>query len=818
MLALIEIILLITAILSLAFFRVDSKIWTAVIGVLLIIFSVFNFLTWWVLTPVWIILIAAALTFNIPWLRMQLLTKSIIKKVGKNLPSMSETEKIALEAGDVWWEGELFRGNPNWNQLINLPKPQLTEEEKSFIDNQTEKLCDMLNDWEIVHERSDMPNKVWDFIKNEGFLGLVIGKEYDGHGFSAYAHSCVITKIASRSISAAINIMVPNSLGPGELLTHYGTLDQKKYYLPRLAKGKEIPCFGLTSPFAGSDATNMPDKGVICKGIHEGKEIIGIKLNFHKHYITLAPIATVLGVAFKCYDPDHLLSDKENRGITLCLISTNHPGVAVGTRHSPIDLAFMNGPIRGKNVFIPLDWLIGGPEKIGQGWHMLMECLSIGRGVSLPSLATATGKLSYRMTGAYAKVRQQFRMSIGRFEGVGEAMARIGGFTYLCESARRLTTTGLDQGIKPSLVSAISKYHMTEMARKVVNDAMDIHAGRGIQLGPKNYLGFVYTAIPVSITVEGANLLTRNLIIFGQGAIRCHPYILKEMQAINDLNIFDGLLHQHIGFTISNFVRVRLYGISGGKFIRSPKTGFTAKYYRQLTRMSAALALVADIAMMSLGGELKRKEQLSARLGDVLSHLYLASSVLKYFHDHDEPVSDKIFVTWTLDYCLHNIQIALDEFLANFPKSFLSWVLRWVIFPWGRAYHFPSDRVTQSIAAEMMQQTALRDRITSFCYVGKDRKDPTGLMELAFQSMLAAKDAKHKLYTAASAGRVPRHASLTEQLQAALKAGIINQSEADSIMTADTLCNDAVQVDEFSFNSLARKKTYARKTAKTKAT
>jgi acyl-CoA dehydrogenase len=527
MLILLGLIVFSGALLTLIFFAVPLKISTVIIAAILILFGVLQIWPWWLFIPIVLLFLLSAGFLNLPFLRRKYLSKPIFTYFRKVLPPISDTERIALEAGEVWWEGELFRGKPDWQKLHALPQPQLNSAEQNFLEKETDTLCGMLNDWEIVNDKCDLSSENWQYLKDNGFFGLVIEDQYQGHQFSALGHSTIVTKIATRSMSAAINIMVPNSLGPAELIHRYGTAEQKEYFLPRLANGEEIPCFGLTSPIAGSDATAIIDAGIVCRGEYEGNSIVGIRLNWNKRYITLAPVATVLGLAFKLYDPNHLLGDQKDIGITLALIPTDYPGVEKGNRHVPLHLAFMNGPIRGKDVFIPLNWLIGGPEMRGKGWQMLMECLALGRGISLPALSTGAAKLSFRTAGAYAKVRKQFKISIGQLEGIQEALARIGGFTYLCEATRIMTASAVDQHVKPALASAITKYHLTELSRKIVNDAMDIHGGKTIQLGPKNYLGLVYYGLPTSITVEGANILTRNLIIFGQGAIRCHPYVLK---------------------------------------------------------------------------------------------------------------------------------------------------------------------------------------------------------------------------------------------------------------------------------------------------
>lgn len=802
---------------SLAFFKVPQKISFLIIAALLITFSFFSILSWWLLIPIWLIFLPIAALFNVPILRRRFLSQRVLNYVRAVLPPISRTEREALAAGDVWWEGELFRGKPDWQTLLKPAKPQLTPAEQAFLDNQVEVLCGLLNDWQIVQQDHDLSPQAWQYIKDEGFFGLAIGQEYGGKGFSALAHSTIVSKIASRSMSAAVSIMVPNSLGPAELIEHYGTTEQKKYYLPRLALGKEIPCFGLTGLEAGSDATAMTDTGIVCRGEYKGEVVLGIRLNWSKRYITLAPIATVLGLAFKLYDPEHLLGEQDDLGITLCLIHTDHPGVEAGKRHMPLNLSFMNGPIRGRDVFVPLDAIIGGPEKCGKGWQMIMESLAIGRGISLPALSTAAAKLSYRMTGAYAQIRKQFHLSIGKLEGIQEVLARIGGFTYICEATRTLTAQSIDLGKRPSLASAITKYHLTELMRKVINDAMDIHGGKAIQLGPKNYLGLLYLAIPTAITVEGANILTRNLMIFGQGALRCHPYLRDEMVAAEDTNTsqglikFDDLLNAHIGYLFSNFVRSFSFSLTGGRLIRAQNRGPVANYYRQLTRMSSALAFVSDVALGLLGGQLKRKERLSARLGDVLSHLYMGSAVLRYFENQGQPSSDLPFVQWSLQYCLVNIQTAFEDFFENFPHRWLAKILHRIIFPWGRSYRLPGDLLSQRIADEMLKPSALRDRLTQYCYIGTNNDDAVRQMENTLQALTAVEPIRIKLQNAIRSGRVPRHGTHEAQIEAAVKAGILTVDEIQLLTSSQTLYLEALQVDEFSPNLFARESNDGKK-------
>lgn len=711
------------------------------------------------------------------------------------LPPISETEKIVLEAGDMWWEKDLFHGQPDWKTLCNISLSKLTSEEKNFINDQVEILCGLLDDYNILTVQHDLPATVWEFLKKQKFFGMVIPKKYGGLGFSALAHSSVVLKIATRSVSAAVNALVPNSLGPAELLLHYGTEDQKDHYLPRLARGEEIPCFALTSVDAGSDAAALKDHGVICKGIYQNKEILGIKLNFSKRYITLAPIATVIGVAFKLTDPEQLLGEKKQIGITVALVPSSLTGVEIGKRHSPMGLAFMNGPIIGKNVFIPISFVIGGKKKLGQGWRMLMECLSIGRGISLPAVSAAQAQLAYRMTGAYSVLREQFHLSIAHFEGVAAALARIAGLTYLIEATRRFTVTAVDASLKPALASSIAKYHMTEFARTIINDAMDIHGGRGIQMGPRNYLAQGYIAIPISITVEGANILTRNLILFGQGALRCHPYLRDEMQAIEkkDIPALDQLLIHHLFYSIKNLLKAFLFAFGFGHFFIKTPIKKLSYYYRQVSRLSAALGLITDFTLIILGKNLKRKERISARLGDVLSYLYIASSVIRYIQEYPLSKEDDAYAQWGLAYCLYHSQYAFERFFNNFPKPFLAKLLKFIVFPLGRSYQLPTDMQDRQLVSVMTKTGKFRDRITENCYLGKKIEDPTGRMEIAFNAFEKIQPILEKLKEYG----LKQNLDVEQQLKSALANKILTSAEIEQFLQAKKFQQDAMQVDAF---------------------
>ncbi|SDH32724.1 acyl-CoA dehydrogenase [Nitrosomonas sp. Nm132] len=742
----------------------------------------------------------------IPFLRRHIFSNFIMRIFRKILPQISQTEQEALDAGTVWWEGDLFSGKPDWHKLLAYPKPVLSPEEKAFLEGPVEHLCAMLDEWHITHERYDLPPQAWQFIKDNGFFGLIIPKEYGGYGFSALAHSEVVMKISSRSNTAAITVMVPNSLGPAELLLHYGTEEQKNHYLPRLAKGLEVPCFALTGPEAGSDAGSIPDLGIVCRGEYNGQQdVLGMRVTWEKRYITLGPVATILGLAFKLRDPDRLLGDEEDLGITLALIPTNTPGVNIGRRHFPLNGAFQNGPNSGKDVFIPMDWVIGGREGVGSGWRMLMNCLAAGRSISLPATSTGAAKLAARTSGAYGRVRVQFKIPIGFFEGVEEALARIAGNTYMMDAARVMTAGAVDLGEKPSVISAIVKYHLTERSRQAINDAMDVLGGKGICMGPGNYLARTYQQTPIGITVEGANILTRNMIIFGQGAIRGHPYALQEINAANDEDkkrasiAFDQALMGHIAFGIRNVFRSFFFGLTS-RYIKEIPEGVlsdTADYYRQLTRFSAAFALVTDIAMLKLGGSLKRKERLSARLGDILSMLYLCSATLKRFEDDGRPVSDLPLLHWSIQDALYRIQQAFDEFLRNFPGHFLMrGLMRFLIFPLGKRYSLPADELSHRVARLILEPGEVRNRLTAGIYIPTADNEPLVVLEQALECAIACEAIEAKLRSAAKAGQLV--ARNEEIITEALERGILLQEEAVLLEKMKLLRRQVIMVDDFS--------------------
>jgi acyl-CoA dehydrogenase len=764
-------------------------------------YSVWNGFLWVMLAALWLL--------NIRPLRKALISRPFLKAYMRLLPAMSQTEKEALDAGTVWWDGELFTGKPKFEKLLASKAPQLTPEEQAFLDGPCEELCRMYDDWDITHRRADMPKHVWDYLKQKGFFAMIIPKKYGGLEFSAYAHSCVLIKLASRGALLAATTAVPNSLGPAELLNHYGTEEQKNHYLPRLARGEEVPCFALTHPRAGSDAASLPDTGIVCKGMWQGREITGLKLNFSKRYITLAPIATVVGLAFRMFDPDKLLGEKSDLGITCALIPRNTAGLTIGRRHFPLNVPFQNGPLSGKDVFVPLDVIIGGPKMAGQGWRMLVEQLSVGRCISLPSNTTGGAKAGVFASGAYTRIRRQFNMSVGKFEGVEAVLARMVGYTYTMDAARSVTAGAIDGGEKPSVPSAMLKYHVTEMGRQVANDAMDVHGGKGIQLGPRNYLGRGYQAVPVAITVEGANILTRSLIIFGQGAVRCHPFVLKEMNAAKNpdrkqgVDEFDAALFGHIGFTISNAVRSFVMALTHARFTRVPEVGDTKRYYQHIVRFSASFAFAVDVAMLTLGGYLKKKENLSARLGDVLSAMYLASMVLKHHENQGRPAGDLPIVEWACRHQLYKAQDQLHDFLRNFPNRFLAGVMRVLIFPGGRAYSAPSDRLGRQLADAVLNVTDVRDRLCRFVYRTLEPGNPLGLLQEALVLAQTAEPIEKRIRVdGVKTGKVTA-LDVPGQITQALQQGIISDTEAAMMRDYDRKVMDLISVDDFESHEMA---------------
>lgn len=796
--------LLISVLLISAYLRLPLIAWSLLTAISLIVIS-FSGIEASYSCVLWFMFAVIILPLNLVPLRRKLLSGFAYKAMKKIMPTISQTEQEALEAGDVWWEAELFSGDPDFDFIKKLPAPVLTDEEQKFLDGPVEEFCKMLDDWQITHVDYDLTPEAWQFAKDNGFFALIIPKKYGGLDYSAYLHSQVVLKIGSRSGSAGVTVMVPNSLGPGKLLMTYGTEAQKDYYLPRLADGTEIPCFGLTGPDAGSDAGAMPDTGVICYGSYEGEDnVLGIRLNFAKRYITLAPVATLLGIAFKLYDPDHVLSEEDDCGITLALIKRDTDGVEIGKRHFPANHAFMNGPVRGKDVFIPLDSIIGGVDYVGKGWAMLMECLGDGRAISLPALGTAAGKMGCRYTGAYARIRQQFHTPIGYFEGVEEALTEIAGQTYVMDASRSLVAVALDSGAVPSVISAIVKQQVMERMRDVINHAMDIHGGHGICMGPHNHLGRSYQLTPVGITVEGANILTRTMIIFGQGAMRSHPFLLKEVQAVHDedqkqgLEDFDHALFSHIGFIISNIVRSFWFGLSFARFVSTPGDKNTRRYYRQLVRMSSSFALVADICIAVLGGTLKRREKISGRLADALSNMYVMTAVLKHYENQGSHEEDFILVKWACEDALFNIQTALKEILKNLPVPFFGSLCNYIIFPFTKPYQRPDDKLGHRLARLTLKPSETLDRLSAGIFTSDEKDNATGRLSHALDLVIKSSELQRKLRGAYKQGQI-KSRDRDAYIEAKDK-NIITESEYELLREVDEAVQNAIKVDEFSFS------------------
>ncbi|GAA5219267.1 acyl-CoA dehydrogenase FadE [Corallincola platygyrae] len=759
----------------------------------------------------WLVFAVIAAPLNISAIRQTYISKPLLGMYRKIMPEMSSTEKDAIEAGTVWWEGELFRGAPDWSKLHHYPAPRLSAEEQAFLDGPVEEVCKMTNDWEITHERADLPPEIWDYLKEHKFFAMIIKKEYGGLEFSAYAQSRVLQKLVGSSAVLASTVGVPNSLGPGELLQHYGTDEQKNHYLPRLAAGKEVPCFALTSPEAGSDAGAIPDFGIVCKGEWEGKEVLGMRLTWNKRYITLAPIATVLGLAFKLRDPEGLLGDQEELGITCALIPTSTPGVETGRRHFPLNVPFQNGPTRGKDVFVPLDYIIGGPKMAGQGWRMLVECLSVGRAITLPSNSAGGTKSVAMATGAYSRIRRQFKLPIGKMEGIQEPMARIGGNAYLMDAVTTMTTGAIDLGEKPSVLGAICKYHLTDRSQKAIIDAMDIHGGKGVCMGPANYLARGYQGSPIAVTVEGANILTRSMMIYGQGAIRCHPYVLAEMQSamLEDdreaLGGFDRAVFGHIGFAISNFFRATWLGLSGAKFVKAPFRDQTARYYKQMSRFSATLALLSDLSMATLGGDLKRRERISARLGDLLSQLYLASATLKRFNDEGRQKDDLPLLQWAVEDALFKLQESLKDLLDNFPVRWLGASLKVLLMPWGTPLRKPSDKLDRKVAELMQVPSEARSRLGHGQFLTAHENNPIGRLEETLELLLKVEPIVDTI--AKQKGKKVPFIFLDRLADEALEAGWIEQAEADLLKQAEVGRLYAINVNDFDNDELVADKS-----------
>ncbi|HEX4044381.1 MAG TPA: acyl-CoA dehydrogenase [Gammaproteobacteria bacterium] len=782
--------------LILAYQRASLIIWTLSLALLLIFSTYFIGVTVAVIVS-WLLFLVLFTPLVIRPLRRRWISRPSLNLFRRVMPTLSRTEREAIAAGSVTWEGDLFRGDPNWQKLLSLAAPKLTEEEQAFLDGPVEKLCCMINDWDITHNRLDLPAEMWAFIKENGFFGLIIPKQYGGKQFSAYAHSQILVKVSSRSITVASTLAVPNSLGPAELLLHYGTEEQKNYYLPRLAKGGEVPCFALTSPDAGSDASAMTDYGIVCRGEHEGQTVVGIRLNWNKRYITLAPIATVIGLAFKLYDPEHLLGEKEDIGITCALVPRQLPGITIGRRHFPLNTPFQNGPLQGKNVFIPIDWIIGGVKQAGKGWRMLMECLAAGRAISLPANSLGGAKMICYTTGAYARIRRQFHLPISSFEGIEAPLARIATATYLIDAARLLTIGAIDAGEKPAVASAIIKYHATELARQIACDGMDIHGGKGICLGPKNYIGRGYESSPIGITVEGANILTRCMIIFGQGAIRCHPYVFAELEAgrAGDVVAFDKAFMKHGAFVISNVVRSLVLGLTSSRIVCTPQTK-TKRYFQHATRFSSAFALITDMAMLCLGSNLKRKEGISARLGDILSYLYLLSAALKHYHEEGEPVEDWPMIEFIAEHSLFQIQEQFIGILANFPNRCLAFVLKRFIFPLGQHFTKPRDQLNHAITQLLIEPTSTRARLTAGAFLSNVPENVLAEVEDALVKTIIAEPIDKLIRSAKRDDKIVGY-TLIETVQSALERKIITTEQFDIVMQAEAARQRVIAVDAF---------------------
>ncbi|MEZ8283148.1 acyl-CoA dehydrogenase [Vibrio splendidus] len=764
----------------------------------------------------WLCYLLAIAIFAVPAIRQTIISQKALSLFKKVLPAMSQTEKEALEAGTVWWEAELFKGKPEWKKLQNIADPKLSEAEQAFLDGPVNTVCEMVNDYQVTHELADLPPEVWQYLKDHKFFAMIIKKKYGGLEFSAYAQSLVLQKLTGVSSVLSSTVGVPNSLGPGELLQHYGTEEQRNHYLPRLAEGKEIPCFALTSPEAGSDAGSIPDYGIVCKGQWQGEEVLGMRLTWNKRYITLAPVATVLGLAFKLRDPDGLLGDQKDLGITCALIPTDLKGVEIGNRHFPLNVPFQNGPTQGDDIFVPIDFIIGGQKMAGQGWRMLVECLSVGRGITLPSNSTGGIKSAALATGAYARIRRQFKQPIGRMEGVEEPLARLAGNAYVMDAASNLTVAGIDLGEKPSVISAIVKYHCTHRGQRSIIDAMDIVGGKGICLGPSNFLARAYQGSPIAITVEGANILTRSMIIYGQGAIRCHPYVLNEMEAAysessDALDKFDSALAGHVSFTMSNLVRSLWFGLTDGRGSDTPTPSNkvdkqTQRYYQKLNRYSANLALLSDISMAVLGGSLKRRERLSARLGDILSQLYLSSATLKRFESEGSHAEDLPLVHWGMQDSLRQTEVAIDEFLANFPNPVIGRLLRVVLMPFGRIRRAPNDKLDSQVAHILQTPSETRSRIGRGQYLEATEYNPVGKIEKALEVILQAEPLFDKVCKETHQKRAFLRLDLVAQL--GLEKGILTEKEAALLVSAEEHRLYTINVDDFSPEKLSAKSQY----------
>jgi acyl-CoA dehydrogenase len=786
-----------TALGAVSYFRMKLFNATVTLFVVMLIGTMFGMVG----ELLWLLFLIVAIPFNLESVRKQYMSAPMLRLYKKIMPEMSSTEKDAIDAGTVWWDGEIFSGNPNWHALHNIPQARLTADEQAFLDGPVEQVCGMADDWDITHKDADLSPEIWQFLKDNKFFAMIIKKEFGGLEFSAFCQSRVLQKLSGVSAVLSTTVGVPNSLGPGELLQHYGTKEQQDHYLPRLAVGEEIPCFALTGPEAGSDAGSLPDTGIVCKGQWQGKEILGMRLTFDKRYITLAPVATVIGLAFKMFDPDGLLGEQKNLGITCALLPRDTQGLEIGNRHFPLNIPFQNGPIRGTDIFVPLDYIIGGVEMAGQGWRMLVECLSVGRCITLPSTSAGGAKSIALATGAYARIRRQFKLPVGKMEGIEEMLGRIGGNAYLMDAVTSFSTKGVDLGEKPSVISAICKYHLTEKMRQLVNDAMDIHGGKGVMLGPNNYLGRGYQGAPIAITVEGANILTRNMMIYGQGAMRCHPYVLKELYAANEadneesLKQFDSAVFGHIGFAISNFFRSIWFSVTGARLADTPFKDETARYYRSMQRFSTNLALLSDVSMAVLGGELKRRERISARLGDLLSYLYLASTVLKRFDDEGRQKDDLPFVHWAMQDCLFKLEVALEELLNNFPSKLLGKSLKVLVMPFGKSYQRPSDSLDHKIASILQTPCEARKRLGAGQYMSRTDNSLMGDLEQTLENVIASEPLYDKICNAAN-DKMP-FTQLDKLAAIGLELGVISEMEASLLRETEAGRLRTINVDDF---------------------
>jgi len=793
---------------ALAYSRSDLRTTAYAAGGLLLIYLLAGRFSWfWFLFLLISVVIAGLLSQR--QIRREHVSSRVLDWYRKIMPSMSDTEQEAVNAGSIWWEGDLFTGKPDWEKLLSAGKPVITAREQELIDGPVEQLCRMVDSWKVNFELADIPPEVLAHIKQHKLLGMIIPEEYGGLGLSAVAQTEVYIRLFGISSIVANFISVPNSLGPAELLLKYGTQQQREYFLPRLANGEEIPCFALTAPLAGSDATAIPDSGVVCRGNWQGQEITGMRLTFDKRYITLAPIATLIGLAFKLKDPDHLIGDVEDYGITCALLPRDTEGLDIGKRHLPMGEPFLNGPIRGKDIFVPLDYIIGGHDMAGKGWRMLVDCLSAGRAISLPSISTCMAKRGLAATSAYARIRQQFNLPLVRFEGIQKPLARIAGFTYIINAACRHTAQAIDQGEKPAVASAILKYHCTEMARRIALDAADIHGGKGIIKGPKNYLSWGYESVPVAITVEGANILTRSLMIFGQGATRCHPYVLREMaiagkeSSDGQVAEFDNVLFNHVGFFFQNGARSLVHGLTGSNFTGILIDSPAKRYYQHLERLSAAFVLAADAAMLTMQSSLKKREMLSARLGDLLSMLYLASMVLKHYENDGCPAEDMPVVDWCCQYLLSQYQQAMHEILQNFPSRPIAWLLRGLIFPLGRWFDQPADVLESRIANLISSDTPTRHRLIKGIYLTASEDNPVGTVEEVFHMALEIEPIQRQLRNAVRAGTIA-DTNGSELVNMAEQAGIVTAAEAARLKQYDERMMDVIHVDEFPYGAFSR--------------